>query len=65
MARSYAGIRDERQDLSRQEKKAKDQLAALMKKHQKNRYYCQGVEIKRVIEKETVRVKIHKAKKQE
>jgi hypothetical protein len=58
----YAGYRDERQELSKKEKETKDALTAVMHKNNKSRYFCQGIEVKRVVEKETIKVRIHKTK---
>jgi hypothetical protein len=60
----YAAVRDERIEQNKAEKKLMEKLAGLMKKHSKTKYLCQGVEIKRVIEKERIKVRIKKAKPQ-
>ena len=57
---SYAEIRDERMDLNRQEVDLKAKLLALMKKHNKETYSYDGVEVNVVHEEETVKVKVKK-----
>jgi hypothetical protein len=59
-AEAYVAIRDERIALTPQEKKLKDDLLAAMKRHGKEKYVRDGIEIKIVHESETVKVKIKK-----
>jgi len=59
---NYIYARDERMEHSKVEKEAKNKLSEEMKKSGKNRYLCQGLERKRVIQKETVIARLHKAK---
>lgn len=63
-ALEYVSVRDERMDLTKQEAQLKDELTVLMKKHKRENYNCEGVEITFEIEpeKETVKVKVHKSK---
>jgi hypothetical protein len=64
-AESYAAIRDERMALTPQEKKLKDDLLAAMKRHSKEKYVRDGIEIKVVHEKETVKVRVKKTGEEE
>lgn len=57
---SYAEIRDERMALNKQEVELKTQLLTLMKKHKKETYVYNGVEVNIVHEEETVKVKVKK-----
>ena len=57
-AKRYAGIRDERMELNREEAALKASLITLMHKHQKTTYSRHGIEIKLVPEAENVKVKI-------
>jgi hypothetical protein len=59
-AMDYAEIRDQRQELNRQEAVLKAKLLGLMKKHGKEDYEFEGVHIWTEIEEETVRVRIRK-----
>ena len=59
-ARSYAGVRDERIRLNVEEKQSKDRLLGLLKKHKKETYKRDGIEIRLVHEVETVKVRINK-----
>ena len=61
-AREYANVRDDRMNLTREESSMKEKLLALMKKHKKEKYLHDGVEIKLVHEEETVKVRIIKEK---
>ena len=61
-AREYANVRDDRMNLTREESSMKEQLLALMKKHKKEKYLHDGVEVKLVHEEETVKVRIIKDK---
>jgi hypothetical protein len=61
-AREYANIRDDRMKLTSSEVETKDVLLSLMKKHKKESYNHDGVEVKMVHEKETVKVRIKKEK---
>ncbi len=57
-AKRYAGIRDERMELNREEAALKASLITLMHKHGKTTYSRHGIEIKLVPEAENVKVKI-------
>lgn len=59
-AENYAEVRDERMILTKKEVELKDELLGMMKKHGKESYKFDDVEIKVVHEKEKVKVKIHK-----
>ena len=59
---AYAAVRDERQALTRREVDAKDILHTLMKRHEKQIYRVEEMEIKIVSKEETVKVKILKDK---
>jgi hypothetical protein len=59
-ALEYAEIRDERQELTRSEVSLKEKLLKLMKKHSKTNYVHGGIEIRIVMEEETVKVRIKK-----
>lgn len=59
-AEKYAGIRDERQQLTNREIEAKADLLQIMKKHKKRNYDHGGIAVEIVMEKETVKVKIRK-----
>ena len=61
-AKEYANVRDDRMNLTREESGLKETLLELMKKHKKEVYRHDGVEVKIVHEEETVRVKILKEK---
>ena len=56
----YAKIRDKRQKLTSDEVSLKADLLKLMKKHKKENYSYDGVEVSIVVEEETVKVKIRK-----
>jgi hypothetical protein len=58
-AHEYLKIRNKRQDLTRREVELKTDLLGLMKKHKKKEYVRDGIEIRVVVEEETVKVKIH------
>jgi len=55
-------VRDARQALTPKEVEAKEKLLSLMKAHEKITYRHGGIEITRIVEKEKVRVRIHKEK---
>ena len=61
-AESYAEVRDERMELTKQEVVLKKKLVDLMHKHDKKQYKFENVSILLVIEEETVRVRIRKPK---
>ena len=61
-AREYANLRDDRMHLTTEEVKAQATLLGLMKKHKKEVYKHDNVEVRVVIEKEKVKVKIKKDK---
>jgi len=65
LAENYAEIRDQRMALTPQEKKLKDDLHAAMKRHGKEKYVRDGIEIKIVHEQETVKVKVKKTSETE
>lgn len=60
-ALEYVAVRDERMDLTAKEAALKGELLALMRKHKKDSYICEGVEIYREMSEETVKVKVHKS----
>lgn len=64
-ATSYAGIRDQRMELNKEEIELKGTLLTLMKKHGKETYKHDGIEINIVHEEETVKVKVAKEKEEE
>ena len=57
-ALAYAGVRDKRMALTRKEHDLKDILLTLMKRHEKQVYRVEEMEIKIVAKDETVKVKI-------
>jgi hypothetical protein len=57
-AKRYAGIRDERMELNREEAALKENLIKLMHQHGKTTYTRHGIEIRLVPEAENVKVKI-------
>jgi hypothetical protein len=59
-AEEYAKIRDKRQDLTKREVELKSDLLALMHKYKKKEYVFDGIEIRVVLEEETVKVKVTK-----
>lgn len=60
-ALEYCAIRDSRMELTQQETTLKGELLTLMRKHKKDSYICEGVEIYREASEETVKVKVHKS----
>jgi hypothetical protein len=60
VARAYADIRDQRQELTSEEVKLKDRARQLMKQHKKTVYRHGGVEIRIVAGEEDVKVKVRK-----
>jgi hypothetical protein len=64
-AEDYAAIRDERMALTPREKKLKDDLLAAMKRHGKEKYHRDGIEIRIVHESETVKVRVKKGDESE
>ena len=60
-ARKYAEIRDQRIALNQDEATLKAELLRLMKKHGKELYSYDGVEVSVVHESETVEVKVKQA----
>jgi hypothetical protein len=60
-ALEYQALKEERMDKGRQEKKAKDELFDIMKRHKKTRYVCNGVEVNLETE-ETVTIKVKNGK---
>jgi hypothetical protein len=64
-AEDYVAIRDERMALTPREKKLKDDLLAAMKRHGKEKYLRDGIEIKIVHESETVKVRVKKTDEKE
>ncbi len=64
-AREYAEVRDDRIELNQREADLKAKLLGLMKKHRRETYVCDDVEINVVHEVETVKVRIHKKKADE
>lgn len=63
-AEEYADVRDQRMALTPQEKKLKDDLLALMKANNKERYFRDGIEIKVVHEHESVKVRLKKTEEE-
>src|SRR5665213_350459 len=62
-AEEYVSIRDHRMQLTEEEVEAKGLVLQLMKKFDKQVYVCEDIEIKRVHEDETIKVKrLKKAK---
>jgi hypothetical protein len=61
----YAGIRNERMELTQQEAELKQRLLALMHKHKKETYNYNGISIEVVHEEETVKVKVKREDKDE
>ena len=61
-ALSYAEVRDQRQALTKQEVDLKGSLLTLMHKSKKDHYEYNGVTVDLVAEKETVKVRVKKAK---
>lgn len=59
-AREYAEIRDQRQQLTAKEVELKSKVLSLMKRHKRDHYEFDGVEIELVTESETVKVRIRK-----
>lgn len=59
-AHEYASVRDERMDLNQREHKLKEKVLGLMRKHGKQRYRFQEIDIEVVSEEETVKVRIGK-----
>lgn len=57
-ALNYVEIRDERMELTKEEVTRKSKVLALMKKHKRDSYLCDGVEITIIHEEETVKVKV-------
>src|SRR5262245_17900012 len=57
-ALEYADIRDQRQALTAQEVALKAKVLGLMKAHKRSVYEYEGIEIRIVVEEETVKVKI-------
>lgn len=62
VALQYADARDRRMNLLEEEVELKEKLLELMHKHKKEKYTCEGIEIRIVREEETVKVKILKTK---
>jgi hypothetical protein len=60
-ALAYAAVRDQRQKLTAREAELKQTLLTQMRYHKKQIYSCDGVEIERVSEEETVKVRVRKA----
>ena len=61
-ALDYAEIRDQRQELTKQEVDLKTRVINLMHKHGKDTYDYQNVHIELVTEEETVKVRIKRQK---
>jgi len=61
-ALDYAEVRDKRQELTKEEVDLKGKLLTLLHKHKKDHYEYNGVTIDLIAEKETVRVRVKKAK---
>ena len=63
-ARQYAAVRDQRMRLTEREVELKDALLSLMHKHKKTTYKCEDIEIRIVVTKEKVNVRILKDKEE-
>jgi hypothetical protein len=61
LAAAYADLRDRRQALTEEEVTVKQRILALMKKHAKEFYRRDGIEIRLVPSAEDVKVKVTKA----
>jgi hypothetical protein len=61
-ALEYAAVRDQRMLLTEQESGLKAKLLGLMKEYGKDVYEYDGVKVERVMEEETVKVRIKRAK---
>jgi hypothetical protein len=59
-AEAYADVRDQRMELNTSEVDLKNKLLAAMKKHRKDHYHHNGIDIKVVVEEETVKVRVKK-----
>jgi hypothetical protein len=59
-ALEYVGIRDSRMELTEQEVELKGELMELMKKHKKDKYVCEGVEMTIVAGEPNLKVKVKK-----
>jgi hypothetical protein len=59
-ALEYVGVRDSRMELTEQEVALKDELMGLMKKHGKEKYVCEGVEMMIVPGEPSLKVKAKK-----
>lgn len=59
-ATDYAEIRDQRMALNKEEVQLKATLLSLMKKHGKENYKRDGIEVNIVHEEETVKVRVKK-----
>jgi hypothetical protein len=57
-ARNYASVRDERMALTKKEVDLAGVLLQALKRHNKEHYHRDGIDIKLVVEKEKVRVRI-------
>lgn len=64
-AEEYVSIRDHRMQLTEEEVEAKANVLQLMLKHDKTVYVCEDIEIKRVHEEETIKVRRLKKAKDE
>jgi hypothetical protein len=64
-AEEYAGIRDQRMALTKKEVPRQEKLLQIMKKHGRKHYNHAGVEATLIVEKEKVKVKIHRGEKDE
>jgi hypothetical protein len=59
-ARNYASVRDRRMALTKQEVDLNGVLLQAMKRHKREHYHRDGVDIRLIVEKEKVRVRIKK-----
>lgn len=64
-AERYVDVRDQRQALTPKEVALKAELLGLMKKHRLDRYSFDGLEVERVTEEETVKVRLRTPKEEE
>jgi hypothetical protein len=59
-ARNYAAIRDQRMALTKKEVDLSDVLLQAMKRNKRDHYHRDGIDLKLIVEKEKVRVRITK-----
>ncbi|HEY6383450.1 MAG TPA: hypothetical protein VIY07_16810, partial [Pseudolabrys sp.] len=64
-ALDYAAIRDQRQKLTARETELKQTLLTLMREQKRITYSFDGVDVERVVEQETVKVRVRKLAEEE